>query len=151
MWIYTENEREAELMENDIFVNYYVDYAQKANYEVRFANSWNSYDWFSNKTAEKITKTMQNCLINEGVHTLLKLALLYENGGVMLEWGNLFLTEGFEFLEEMFNIYEGGSKGEKICDNKDAFLFMPERDDSRFGKKLSSSLIAAAPGSVLLK
>ena len=70
----------------------------------------------------------------------------------MLEWGNLFLTEGFGFLEEMFNIYEGGSKGDKRkCDNKDAFLFMPERDDSRYGKKLSSSLIAAVPGSILLK
>ena len=94
---------------------------------------------------------MQNSHIDEGVHTLLKLTLLYENGGVMLEWGNLFLTENFSFLEEMLNIYEGGSKGQKKCNNKDAFLFMPERDDSRYGKKLSSSLIAAVPGSLLLK
>ena len=60
-----------------------------------------------------IRKAMQNSLIDEGVHTLLKLTLLYENGGVMLEWGNFFLTENLSFLEEMLNIYEGESKGER--------------------------------------
>ena len=79
------------MMESDIFVNYYEDFGQRAGYQVRFVNSWNSYDWFSNSTAEMITRTMQNCLIDEGVHTLLKLAILHENGGVLMEWGNFFL------------------------------------------------------------
>ena len=51
-------------MENDIFVNYYEEVGRKAEYEVRFANSWNSYDWISNTTSQKITKTMQNNLID---------------------------------------------------------------------------------------
>ena len=79
-------------MESDIFVNYYAELGQKVGYEVRFVNSWDTYDWFSNETANKITHTMQNCLIDEGVHSLLKLALLYERGGVLMEWGNFFLT-----------------------------------------------------------
>lgn len=77
LWIYTENEREAELMESDIFVNYYDYFGKKAHFEVRYVNSWSTYDWLNDKTMEKITKPMQNTLIDEGVHSLLKLALLH--------------------------------------------------------------------------
>ena len=44
---------------------------------------------------------MQNTRIDEPVHSLLKLALLAENGGIMLEEGCYF-PNGFSFLEEMF-------------------------------------------------
>ena len=47
MWIYTPNERDAEIKESDVFINYYYEFAKKAGYEVRFANSWNAYDWLS--------------------------------------------------------------------------------------------------------
>ena len=33
------------------------------------------------------------------------MALLIENGGVLLDWGNLFLTDSFEYLEEMLDIF----------------------------------------------
>ena len=91
-WIYTENEREAEPMENDIYVNYLETFAKKQNYEVRMVNSWSAYDWLSNSTIENITKTMQNNLIDETVHNILKLALLADNGGIMADWGTFFVV-----------------------------------------------------------
>ena len=51
----------------------------------------------------------------------------------------------------MFDIIEGNSTRRNVCDNRDASLFMPVRDDSRYGKKLSSSLIAAVPKNVILE
>ena len=32
------------------------------------------------------------------------MALLIENGGVLLDWGNLFLTDNFGYFEEMFDV-----------------------------------------------
>ena len=51
----------------------------------------------------------------------------------------------------MFDILEGKPAVESVCDNKEAFLYMPEREDSRYGKRLSSSLITAVPKSAILK
>ena len=52
----------------------------------------------------------------------------------------------------MFDIIEGNlTTRRNSCDNKDASLFMPIREDSRYGKKLSSSLIAAVPKSMILE
>jgi len=48
----------------------------QAGYEVRFANSWNSYDWLSAETIAKVTKTMQNSKVDERIHNLFKFALL---------------------------------------------------------------------------
>lgn len=46
-WIYTENEFDTESMNEQIYLYYFNDTAQKFGYEVRTANSWNSYDWLS--------------------------------------------------------------------------------------------------------
>ena len=35
-------------MESDIYLNYYVDLGKKIGYDVRFADSWNAYDWLKN-------------------------------------------------------------------------------------------------------
>lgn len=45
-------------------------------YEVRFVNSWTAYDWISQDYTERITKAMHNSKIDEGVHNMLKMALL---------------------------------------------------------------------------
>ena len=84
MWIYTPNERDAEIMDSDIFINYYQEFARNAGYQVRFVNSWNTYDWLPPSIIDLITHTMQNSLIDEGVHNLLKLALLYSKGGILI-------------------------------------------------------------------
>lgn len=34
-------------MEDDIYLNYYAERAKRAGYQVRYANSWNSYDWLT--------------------------------------------------------------------------------------------------------
>ena len=75
-----------------MFINYYVRLAPSWGYEVRFANSWNSYDWLTAKTTAKITKAMQNNRLDEGVSPLLKLALLMENGGLLLSQFDFFVV-----------------------------------------------------------
>lgn len=71
-------------MELQVYISHLNHTARSSGYEVRFANSWNSYDWLSNERAERITKAMQKNQIDEGVHTLLKLGLLIEHGGVLI-------------------------------------------------------------------
>ena len=51
-------------MEEDIFTQYKIHKAKEFNYEVRYVNSWNSYDWLSNETSGIISKTMQNSKID---------------------------------------------------------------------------------------
>lgn len=79
--------------------NYLVAMANDSKYEVRIANSWNAYQWISNDTTQKITKTMQNRVIEEKVDDLLRLALLMENGGVFIKLTEVLLVENFNWVE----------------------------------------------------
>ena len=68
-----------------IYLHHHNYTFQKQGYEVKFVNSWNAYDYIStNETIARIGKAMQNSQIDEGVDNLLKLALLYEHGGVLI-------------------------------------------------------------------
>lgn len=79
-------------MKNDIYIHYFAHKATILDYEVRYINSWNSYDWLKEETIQKITKTMQNAKIDEPVHNILKLAVLLQNGGILLNWGTFILS-----------------------------------------------------------
>ena len=106
-WIYTDNYKDAEPYENDIFLNYYVQLAKANKYEVRYANSWNSYDWIKQENIDIITQTMSIAQIDERIHTILKIALLHDNGGILMNWGSYFIRQDFNWLEQMFDKYEG--------------------------------------------
>lgn len=71
-------------MEMQVYISHLNQTARSSGFEVRFANSWNSYDWLSDNLSAIITSAMQKNQIDEGVHTLLKLGLLIENGGIIL-------------------------------------------------------------------
>jgi hypothetical protein len=57
---------------------------EQFGYEVRLVNSLTSYDFLTNKTVYMISKAMQNSKVDEPIHSVLKLALIMENGGVLL-------------------------------------------------------------------
>jgi hypothetical protein len=57
---------------------------EQFGYEVRLVNSLTSYDFLTNKTVYMISKAMQNSKVDETIHSVLKLALIMENGGVLL-------------------------------------------------------------------
>ena len=74
-------------------------------YEVRIVNSWTAYDWLSEKTINRISKAMQESKVDETVHNTLKLALLMENGGIMInQFDTMILGSSFSWIEEMFSL-----------------------------------------------
>lgn len=83
-WIYTDNELEGEPHIDQTYWHYHKAVAAKLGYEVRVVNSWTAYDYLSDFTSAKISKIMQRSKVDQSVHPLLKLALLIENGGIMV-------------------------------------------------------------------
>ena len=102
-----------------IYVYHLKAVAAKNNYQVRIVDSWSAYDWIGPGTSGRITHAIQNSKIDEGVSSLLKLAILIENGGIMI--GNLdsiSISGNFEWIENMFG---KGGKGEVYtCDPSQA-------------------------------
>ena len=86
-----------------VYLHHFNDTAHKFGYDFRFANSWNSYDWLSEETTAKISKAMQNSKVDDTVHNLLKIALLMENGGVLISQFDIFFrSESLKWIENMF-------------------------------------------------
>ena len=66
---------------------------------------------------------MQNSKVDESVHNLLKLSLLMENGGIMInQYDTMLLGNSFEWVENMFD----SSLDQKnyVCKPEKSFLFM---------------------------
>jgi hypothetical protein len=133
----TENEREAEPMHNDVYLRYLVHRGRSLDLEVRVVDPWSAYDWITPETTAVISKTMQNSKIDETVHTLLRLALLMENGGLMASWGTLLLGEGLGWLEEMFTSSREEDPSRFECSPGGSFLYMPQRHHPQLGSLYS--------------
>lgn len=86
---------------NNLIYYYHLnETASKLGYEVRVVNSWTAYQWLHNQTVvEDITKTIQKTLIDETVDNLLKLALLIENGGILIGNLNVVINRDLRWLE----------------------------------------------------
>jgi hypothetical protein len=85
LWLYTQNELEAERFYELLYLYHFNHTFRSQGYEVHLVNSLTAYDHIpSNHTVARITQTMQASQIDEGVDNLLKLALLAEHGGVMI-------------------------------------------------------------------
>lgn len=76
VWLYTDNEVEAEQVMQQVFINYYNATVPKYGYEIRLVNSWNAYDWLTERTTQRITKAMHNTRLDASVSSFLKLGLL---------------------------------------------------------------------------
>jgi hypothetical protein len=47
---------------------------------------------------------MQNSLVDEPVHNILKLALLMENGGILInQFDTVLLGDSFDWVEQLFD------------------------------------------------
>lgn len=91
-------------MNEQIYLYYFNDTAKRLGYEVRLANSWSAYDYLSTNTTARISKAMQNSKVDQPIHPLLKLALLMENGGILInQFDLIILGNDFEWLENMFD------------------------------------------------
>ena len=64
-------------MNQIIYLHHLNHTFQQLGYQVSFVNSWNAYDYLPDPNiTTRIGHTMQNSQLDEGVHNLLKLALL---------------------------------------------------------------------------
>jgi len=99
--------------------------------------------------SRRVSSTIQNTQLDETVSNLLKLALLIENGGIMVgDLDTIFINGSLLWIEEMFG---GGAKGDKYtCSPSRAEIYMPSFQDPLFGTKYYENVIAALPGAALL-
>ena len=138
-------------MKTIVYLNYLEDQARKNQFEVRKVNSWTAYNWLSKGTTEWITKTMELRKANATVHDLLRVALLLEHGGVMINEVDTFIFEGgFKWLE---NVLSGAYSANKdySCDSASAKILMAQDEHPYYVTKYSSSFIAVKSGNSLLR
>ena len=82
---------------------------------------------------------------------MLKLALLYENGGILVAPNHIFVSESFKFIEGMFDNGDDGAPFKYNCQQNESFLYIPFKNNDKYGRYFTTSLIAAVPKSTILK
>ena len=78
----------------------------QSQWKVVIVNSKTAYDYLSPEITQRITYTMQHMLIEEKVNDLLRLALLMENGGIVIRVTEALPLSGFNWLSEYFILEE---------------------------------------------
>ena len=82
---------------------------------------------------------------------MLKLALLYENGGILVAPDHIFVSESFKFIEGMFDDKDDETPFKYDCQQNESFLYIPSKNYDVIGRYFTTSLMAAVPQSVILK
>lgn len=119
MWLYTDNEVEAEQVMQQVFIYYYNSTVPKYGYEIRLINSWNAYDWLTEITTQRITKAMQNTRLDASVSSFLKLGILLENGGILISAHDfLIISQNLNWIEDLFVASEDNLSENYLCDPK---------------------------------
>jgi len=83
---------------------------------VRIINNLNAYDWLSNETTNFIKKIRHASNVDLSVYELLRLAILYEHGGVSIRVPNIILMDGIGWVNDLIegNIKQA-KKGSLYC------------------------------------
>ena len=71
---------------------------------MKVVNSKTAYDYISAELTDKITVSMRKKVFAEPIDSFLKLALLIENGGVMVDIAEVLLIEDLNWLEAYFTL-----------------------------------------------
>ena len=110
---------EGEVSGLHIYTYHFKEMAARNGFEVRVVDSWNAYDWISPEMTKRISHAIQNTQLDETVSNLLKLALLIENGGIMVgKLDTIFVQDSLLWIENMFRV--GGKGDEYTCNPKRA-------------------------------
>ncbi len=70
---------------------------------MRVIDDLSAYDYLSEYTVKWIKETHQRSSVHIPVYELLRIALLYEHGGVSLRLPNIILTEKLDWAEAIIN------------------------------------------------
>ena len=89
-------------MVDGVIANYYVSEGNIANYSVRLVNHTSAYDWLSEEMMRKITQARQTVRLDLEMEDLLLLAILVENGGVVMRHYDTLLRNALDWVEEGF-------------------------------------------------
>jgi hypothetical protein len=116
-------------------------------------NSLTAYDWLSDEMAAFVKDTHQKSKVELNVFELLRLALLYEHGGVAIRLPNILLMEGLGWVEELMReerVLEEINQKALSCQipGREVIMLHENKEDGLWYK---DDFIAARPKSHLLK
>ena len=77
-----------------------IEHSKGSKYEVKIANHRNAYNWLTPNTIETIRKAKHSGVTTNKVDDLLKLALLIEHGGILLDVDKIIMLESVDKLNE---------------------------------------------------
>ena len=153
LWVQTDHELEAKAMEEAIIGQNLIHFGKQGGFEVRVVNSLNAYDWLSDEMAAFVKDTHQKSKVELNVFELLRLALLYEHGGVAVLLPNILLMEGLGWVGEAMR----GGSGLSRADRRAFSCGLPTADVLMFHEGVGSSIwykedfVAAKPKATLFK
>jgi hypothetical protein len=111
LWVQTDHELEAENIEEGVAAQNQIHFGKEDGFEVRVVNNLNAYDWLSEEMINFVKSTHQNSKVDLPIYELLRLALLYEHGGVSIRLPNVLLMEGLGWVD-------GLMQGSRKLDNE---------------------------------
>jgi hypothetical protein len=150
LWLYTDNELDSEEFSEIIYLYHFNATAVRFGFEVRMVNSWTAYDWLSHSMIQRISKGRMNAKVDEEVHSMLKTALLLENGGVLINQLDLVLLgDNFGWLEHMFDPKNDRDE-DYACPPTTAEIFLLHDENTVYGRRYTTDFMAATPRSKLL-
>ena len=87
---------------SDVFVaNNHIDVAKASGFEVRIVDNLNAYDWLSQKSIDFIKQAHLRSIVQMPVFELLRLALLYEHGGVALRLPHIIMIDSISWAQDL--------------------------------------------------
>ena len=143
LWVQTDNELETKDMVDAMALKNHIHFGKQDNFEVRVINNLNAYDWLSEEITAFIKETHQKSKVDLPVYELLRLALLYEHGGIFLR-SNILLMEGLGWVEALMRGANEAERNVLSCQLPGTKVIM-YHEDWADGRRYKDDFIAAKP------
>ena len=139
LWVYTESPLEMLPIMPYLVANNHIAFAEGSSYEARQVDYLTSYKWLSEPTIDAVKNARSGAKISNSVNDLLRLALLMEHGGVMVDISTtLFLSS----IQEASKHFLGQP-------NAEVLLLSKQRDKVSNSSSFGLDLVVAKPKSQL--
>ena len=143
----TDYELEAKQIEESLAAQNLMHFGKQGGFEVRVVNNLNAYDWLSEETTALVREIKHKSKVELPVFELLRLALLYEHGGIAIRLPSILLMEGLGWVEELLR--EGSPDGAErkalSCQLPDPQIVMLHEDREDGSLWYRDDFVAAKP------
>jgi hypothetical protein len=143
LWVQTDDELETKDMVDAMTLKNHIHFGKQDNFEVRVINNLNAYDWLSEEIIAFIKETHQKSKVDLPVFELLRLAILYEHGGIFLR-SSILLMEGLGWVEDLMRGAREAERKVLSCQLPGTKVIM-YHEDWADGRRYKDSFIAAKP------